>query len=70
VVLAASMRVMEVGTKYQTKGDTKTAYDLFKKSYDLYNLFWGLNLGMIKSGELKALKTNPQAIHKTVRRQR
>jgi len=37
---------MEVGTKYQTKGDTKTAYDLFKKSYDLYNLFWGINLGM------------------------
>ncbi len=45
-LLAASMRVMEVGTKYQTKGDTKTANDLFKKSYDLYNLFWALNLGM------------------------
>jgi len=48
-LLAASMRVMEVGTKYQTKGDTKTAYDLFKKSYDLYNLFWAINLGMDKS---------------------
>ena len=46
-LLAASMRVMEVGTKYQTKGDTKTAYDLFKKSYDLYNLFWGINLKMV-----------------------
>ena len=45
-LLAASMRVMEVGTKYQTKGDTKTAYDLFKKSYDLYNLFWAINLGL------------------------
>lgn len=45
-LLSASMRVMEVGTKYQTKGDTKTAYDLFKKSYDLYNLFWAINLGM------------------------
>lgn len=45
-LLAASMRVMEVATKYQTKGDTKTAYDLFKKSYDLYNLFWAINLGM------------------------
>jgi len=48
-LLAASMRVMEVGTKYQTKGDTKTAYDLFKKSYDLYNLFWGINLNMVSS---------------------
>lgn len=46
-LLAASMRIMEVGTKYQTKGDTKTAYDLFKKSYDLYNLFWGINLKMV-----------------------
>lgn len=55
-LLAASMRVMEVGTKYQTKGDTKTAYDLFKKSYDLYNLFWGINLGMVKEGELKTIK--------------
>lgn len=45
-LLAASMRVMEVGTKYQTKGDLKTAYDLFQKSYDLYNLFWAINLGM------------------------
>ncbi|PIV06755.1 hypothetical protein COS53_03800 [Candidatus Shapirobacteria bacterium CG03_land_8_20_14_0_80_35_14] len=45
-LLAASMRVMEVGTKYQTKGDTKTAYDLFKKSYDLFNLFWTINLGL------------------------
>jgi hypothetical protein len=45
-LLAASMRVMEVGTKYQTKGDTKTAYELFQKSYDLYNLFWAINLGM------------------------
>lgn len=50
-LLAASMRVMEVGTKYQTKGDTKKAYDLFKKSYDLYNLFWAINLGMEKSLE-------------------
>jgi hypothetical protein len=51
-LLAASMRLMEVGTKYQTKGDTKVAYDMFKKSYDLYNLFWGLNLGMVKSDSL------------------
>ena len=50
-LLAASMRVMEVGTKYQTKGDTKTAYDLYKKSYDLYNLFWAINLKMVDNVE-------------------
>lgn len=47
-LLAASMRLMEVGTKAQTKGDDKTAQDLFQKSYDLYNLFWGINLGLVE----------------------
>jgi hypothetical protein len=52
-LLAASMRLMEVGTKELTRGEKDKAYDLFKKSYDLYNLFWGLNLGMVKKEELK-----------------
>lgn len=57
-LLAASMRLFEVGTKAQTKGDTKTAYDMFKKSYDLYNLFWGINLGMVKSDQLKNVESD------------
>jgi hypothetical protein len=48
-LLAASMRLFEVGTKAQTKGDTKSAHEMFKRSYDLYNLFWAINLGMTKS---------------------
>ena len=44
-LLAASMRLMEVGTKELKKGDKNKAWDLFEKSYKLYNLFWGLNLG-------------------------
>jgi hypothetical protein len=51
-LLAASMRLMEVGTKAQTKGDHIKAHEYFKKSYDLYNLFWGLNLGVVKSSQL------------------
>lgn len=58
-LLAASMRLMEVGTKYQTKGDQKKARDFFKKSFDLYNLFWGLNLGAVKKGELKTIASDP-----------
>ena len=53
-LLAASMRLFEVGTKAQTKGDKTKAHDLFKKSYDLYNLFWGINLGMVKEKDLKS----------------
>lgn len=50
-LLSASMRLFEVGTKYQTKGDKKMAYDFFRKSFDLYNLFWGLNLDMVDTKE-------------------
>jgi D-Tyr-tRNAtyr deacylase len=43
-LLAASMRVMEVGTKELKKGNKKEAASLFEKSYKLYSLFWALNL--------------------------
>lgn len=46
-LLAASIRFMEVGTKALTKGDNKEAAEMFEKSYRLYNLFWGMNLGLI-----------------------
>ncbi len=55
-LLAASMRLMEVGTKYLTKGDKKNATDLFKKSYNLYSLFWGLNLGVVSANDVKQEK--------------
>ncbi len=54
-LLVASMRLMEVGTKSQTKGDTAKAYDYFQKSYHLYNLFWGINLGLVKNNEMKEI---------------
>lgn len=43
-LLAASMRLMEVGTKELKKGQKAKANKLFEKSYELYTLFWGLNL--------------------------
>lgn len=46
-LLAASMRVMEVGTKALSAGNTTDAYDLFNKSYELYSLFWGINMDLI-----------------------
>lgn len=50
-LLAASMRLMEVGTKALSKGENKEAVDLFKKAYNLYSLFWGINLGLTSVGE-------------------
>ena len=49
---------MEVGTKAHASGNKKEAEDLFKKSYQLYSLFWGLNLKLIDMGEVKKLDEN------------
>ncbi|MBQ8294251.1 MAG: hypothetical protein IJX89_02595 [Alphaproteobacteria bacterium] len=46
-LLAGSMRLMEVGTKALGAGNTQDAYDLFNKAYDLYSLFWGINMDLI-----------------------
>ena len=60
-LLAASMRFMEVGTKALTKGDQKEAEDMFQKSYDLYSLFWGLNLDFVKTKSIKQEEANEVA---------
>ena len=52
-LLAASMRLAEVGTKMLSKGDDKEAEEMFKKAYDLYSLFWGLNLNLVDTKNLK-----------------
>lgn len=54
-LLAASMRIMEVGTKELKKNNKEKAWNLFEKSYKLYSLFWGLNLGVVN---LKGGKRN------------
>jgi len=52
-LLSASMRLMEVGTKALTKGNKQEAEDLFKKAYELYSLFWGINLKLVNIGDVK-----------------
>ncbi len=46
-LLAASMRLYEVGTKAIGAGRKKDAYEMFTRAYDLYSLFWGLNMHLI-----------------------
>jgi hypothetical protein len=57
-LLSASMRLMEVGTKQLGQGKKNEAYDLFEKSYNLYSLFWGLNMKLINVGDIKKLDDN------------
>ncbi|MDR1495007.1 MAG: hypothetical protein LBI29_03165 [Rickettsiales bacterium] len=43
-LLASCMRLMEVGTKLLHSDKKEEAYDFFERAYNLYCLFWGLNL--------------------------
>lgn len=52
-LLSASMRLMEVGTKQQSLGHKKEAYNLFNQSYELYCLFWGLNMKLLNLEDVK-----------------
>ncbi len=54
-LLAATMRLMETGSKQQAAGDKKTAEDLYKKAYNLYSLFWGINLKLISVADAKKI---------------
>jgi hypothetical protein len=54
-LLAASYRLMEVGTKAQGRGKKEEAKDMFQKAYDLYSLFWGLNMKLIGTDEIKKI---------------
>jgi hypothetical protein len=63
-LLASSMRLMEVGTKQQSLGRNEEAYKLFNSAYDLYCLFWGLNMGMVESKDLKWLEPNIEEMTK------
>ena len=60
-LLAASMRVFEVGTKALAAGDKQTAYDLFDQSYGLYSMFWGLNMGLLTGDKNDAKATKKSA---------
>lgn len=61
-LLAASYRLMEVGTKQLGMGREKEAYDLFDKAYNLYSLFWGLNMKLLNVGDIK--KIDEKALNK------
>ncbi|RJQ27718.1 hypothetical protein C4577_00790 [Candidatus Parcubacteria bacterium] len=61
-LLAASMRLMEVGTKMLGQGRDKEAKDMFEKSFNLYSLFWGVNLNLVDTSNVA--KIDDQAINR------
>ncbi len=63
-LLSAAMRLMEVGTKQQSLKNTKEAYQLFNQAYDLYCLFWGLNMNMLNIEDVKWIEDKSEDIKK------
>ncbi len=61
-LLSASMRLMEVGTKQQSLNNTEEANKLFDKSYELYCLFWGLNMNMLNIKDVKWIEDTKKDI--------
>jgi hypothetical protein len=53
-LLAASMRLVEVGTKELSKKNIKEANEFFNSAFDLHSLFFAINTGAIDFKKLSA----------------
>lgn len=62
-LLAASMRLIEVGTKSMSRGKKEEAQSMFEKAYNLYSLFWGINLKVMDVGEVKKIDDGALNVH-------
>lgn len=58
-LLAATMRLMEVGNKLHSEGQKEKAKSVFDNAYKIYSIFWALKLNLISGGAIKeAAKSN------------
>lgn len=62
-LLATTMRLMEVGTKYQKDGRKDEAENLFKQAFHIYGMFWALRLKIVDLGGVKKIADNQLNVH-------
>lgn len=62
-LLAATMRLIEVGTKLHSSGKKEEAEKTFKQAYEIYTLFWGLRLKLISVADVKKVGDNQLNVH-------
>ena len=55
-LLASSMRLIEVGTKELSKNNMKDANMFFVSAFDLYSMFFAINLKVIDSKKMEVVK--------------
>lgn len=66
-LLAASMRLIEVGTKSQSQGKKKEAEDFFSKAWSLYSLFWGIRLELVEIGPTSSREAGLRGVKEEMR---
>ncbi|OGZ33321.1 MAG: hypothetical protein A3I88_00165 [Candidatus Portnoybacteria bacterium RIFCSPLOWO2_12_FULL_39_9] len=54
-LLAASMRLIEVGAKFQADGKKIEAREMFDRAFRAYSMFWALRLKLIDIKEFKKI---------------
>ncbi|MDI6820720.1 MAG: hypothetical protein QMD65_00890 [Patescibacteria group bacterium] len=54
-LLAATMRLIEVGTKFQSDGKKKEASEMFERAHKTYSMFWALRLKLIDISGFKKI---------------
>ncbi len=54
-LLAASMRLIEVGTKLYSDNKKDEAQKFFDYAYKIYSLFWGVRLKLIDVSDIKGM---------------
>lgn len=52
-LLAAAMRLIEVGTKLNADGKKDEAREMFERAYKMYTLFWGVRLKLVNTEGIK-----------------
>jgi len=55
-LLSTTMRLIEVGTKYQTDGKADQAKEAFDQAYKVYSLFWAIRLKLLNLKDVKKIE--------------
>ncbi|MBI2546409.1 hypothetical protein HYV81_04470 [Candidatus Woesearchaeota archaeon] len=63
-LLAASMRLMEVGTKELSRKNIEEAEEFFTAAFNMYSLFFAINLKLVAVEEFSQSARKPDALQK------
>ena len=54
-LLAAAMRLIEVGTKLHSDGKPDESREMFARAYKTYSMFWALRLKLVNTADFKTI---------------